>query len=283
LALVLKRIGDIEMKDDIWFEETLVPPATLADETAQGLKSVDEQYLIEEQGLDIERLRQAPDKGPVLEQFVREQAQGILRVHTPRWRPLTEEEAGALPTGLGDIKAGAIAEGNLYLTRLGLEFDVLPEGRKGGWSYSAAWCRAYLFSPGSTAQPRVLEIYPQRLYEGEPRTVKVEVGLGLKVEPVEVELGKVGTDLHIGQVTPVTVGFFGDEERSPYWELRAREKPILGVYHFWMIAEQPPECGPVRLAVLGEGDLQTRLFNIPVGPKERAWENRESIPLVAAE
>jgi len=38
-------------------------------------------------------------------------------------------------------------------------------------------------------QPRVLDIYPQHLYEGEPSSVKVEAGLGLKAGPVEVEVG----------------------------------------------------------------------------------------------
>lgn len=267
------------MKNDVWFEEQLVPPEALVEGTVKGLKGIDEQSLVEEPGISAEMIHKAPDKGSLLERFVREKTRGVLRVHTPRWRPLTEEEAGAIPTGLGDIQSGPIAQGNLYLVRLGLEFDVLPEGRKGGWSYSAAWCRAYLFSPGCETQPRVLTIFPQRLYDGEPRTVKVEVGLGLKVEPVEAEIAKVGTDLQLGQVMPATVGFLGEEERAPYWELRADEKSILGIYHFWMIVEQPPDCGPVRLAVLGEGNLQTRFFNTPVGPKERAWENRESITL----
>jgi hypothetical protein len=269
------------MNDEIWFEEELIPPPDLAEETAKGLKGVAERNLVEEPGLDMEAFHRAPEKGPVLERFVREKARGVLRVHTPRWRLLTEEEAGALPTGLGDIKAGSIAEGNLYLVRLGLGFDVLPEGRKGSWCYTAAWCRAYLFSPGSAVAPRVLTILPQRLYEGKPRTVKVEAGLGLKFEAVEAEIAKVGADLHLGQVMPVTVGFLGEDERAPYWELRAQQKPLLGIYHFWMIVEQPPGCGTIRLSALGEGDLQTRLFNIPVGPRERAWENRESVPLSA--
>ena len=97
----------------------------------------------------------------------------------------------------------------------------------------------------------MLDIYPQHLYEGEPSPVKVEVGLGLKAGPVGVDVSSIGTDLHLGQVTPVTTGFFGREEREPRWELRARAKPILGVYHCWMIVERPAGCGPVRLATFG--------------------------------
>ena len=72
-------------------------------------------------------------------------------------------------------------------------------------------------------------------------------------------------------VMPVTTGVFGREKRGPYWELQARVKPILGIYHCGMIVERPAGCGPIRLAAFGEGDLQTRLFTIPVRPKERAW------------
>jgi len=274
------------MKDDLWFEERLVSTTPTAQEVAQGLKNICGEPIYRtpvQETHSLMDLYKAPDKGQQLERFVWEKAQGVLRVHVPRWRPLTAQEAGTLPTGLGDVQAGSIGQGDLYLVRLGLEFDVLPEGRKGNWSYSAAWCRAYLFSPGSGVKPRVLTVYPQRLYHGERRTVKVEVGLGVKVEPVEVEVAKIGTDLQLGCVMPVAMGFLGEEERAPYWELRRKDRPILGIYHFWMIVEQPPGCPLVRLAALGEGELQTRHFNIPVGPKERDWENRKSVVLTRAE
>jgi hypothetical protein len=269
------------MDADIWFEERLLPPEELVTDTAKGLASVTEGRLSEEKGLDLAALQQAADREAFLERYVEKKAQGILRVHRPLCRPLTARETACIPTSQGHLEAGSLAQGALYLVRLGMEFDVRPERREAGWAYNVAWCRAYLFSPGSREQPRVLDIYPQHLYEGEPSSVKVEVGLGLKAAPVEVKVGSISADLHIGQVTPATTGFFGREEREPYWELRAKTKPILGIYHCWMIVERPAGCGPVHLAAFGEGDLQTRLFTIPVGPKERAWGRRESITLAA--
>jgi hypothetical protein len=125
-----------------------------------------------------------------------------------------------------------------------------------------------------------LDIFPQRLYEGQPTVVQVKAGPSLKVEKVaEASLGNVAADLHLGQVTPVTLGFFGEEERKPYWELQEKEKPIRGVYHFWLLVEQPPGCQDILLAMLGEGDLRTTLFTIPVGPKVRKWEKRKTIRL----
>lgn len=269
------------MDEAIWFEELLLPPEEVVGETAKALEGLSEQRLAEEKALDMAAFRAAEDKAAFLDRNIREKARGVLRAHRPRWRPLTPEEAARLPTGLEGAPAGALARGDLYLVRLGMEFDVLPEGREAGWAYTAAWCRAYLFAPGSRVQPQVLALYPERLYEGKPTAVRVEVGLGLKAGPVEATPGKLSADLHLGQVTPVTLGFFGEEERAPYWELRAKEKPILGVYHFWLVVERPPGCDKVRLTALGEGDLRTRLFTIPVGPKERAWSSRRSIVLSA--
>jgi hypothetical protein len=265
--------------EDIWFEEPLLPPSDLAAETAKELAEMAEQRLTQERALDIKAFEKAADKAKFLQYFVKEELQGILRVHQPRCRLLTAEEAASMPTGWGDAQAGAQAAGKLYLVRLGLEFDVPPAGREAHWAYTNAWCQARLYSPNSQTQPQVLDVYPQRLYDGEPAAIKVALDLGFKAGPVEAKIGQIGTDLHLGQVTPVTVGFLGDEERAPYWELRAKDYPVLGVYHFWLMVGQPPGCGPVRLAVVGEGNLQTRFFIIPVGPKERVWQNRESITL----
>lgn len=267
------------MVEDIWFEESLLPPPDLATETSKSLTELADQQLAQEKALDMAALQQAADKTNFLQVFVEEKAQGILRVLKPRCRHLAAAEAAQIPTGWQDVQTGGLANGELYLVRLGLEFDIPWAERQTGWSYSVAWCRAYLFSPDSQAQPRVLAIYPQQLYAGEPAPFKVEVGLGLKGGPVEANLGQVSTDLHLGQVTPITIGFLGDEERKPYWELRAKNKPIFGLYHFWLTVERPPECGPVYLSAMGEGNLQARFFNIPVGPKDRAWASRQNVAL----
>lgn len=268
--------------EEIWFTEDLLPYESAVEEAGKDLEV---QLALglprEETGLDLKAVLAAKDRSAAVEKQVRRRARGILRVHHPRWRPLTPEEAGLLPTGLGDLRAGPLARGDLYLVRLGMEFDIVPEGKEAGWAYAVAWCRAYLFSPGSQVQPRVLEVYPQRLYEGERTSVQVEVGLGLKAGPAEAQVGRIGTDLHLGQVQPVTLGFLGEAERAPYWELRPAERPILGVYHFWMIVEQPEGCGPVRISVLGEGDVQAFILRIPVRPKKRVVEQRPSV-LIAA-
>jgi len=259
------------MNEELWFEELLLPPPELAEEAAKSLERMPEARLAEEKALDLAALR-AGDKAAYLRHFTQE-VRGILRAHRPRWRRLTPEEAARF----------SIPQGDLYLVRLGMELDVPPAEREAGWSYEAAWWRTYLFNPRGEVQPRALAVYPERLYEGEPTMVRVQVGLGLKAGPLEATLGELSGDLHLGQVTPVTVGFLGEEQQAPYWELRAREKPILGIYHFWLVVERPPGCAEVRLAAQGEGNLRARHFILPVGPRERAWSERVSIALTDGE
>lgn len=272
------------MTGKIWYEEVLLPPKELAEETVKGLvlcEAEGECVLRSEKALDFDALEAAPDKAKFIGRFVEKNAQGILRVQEPRWRPLTHEEVAGLPTGMGDIHAGNLAQGALYLVRLGMEFDVPPESKEAGWHYRDAWCRVHLFNPAGGVQPRVLDIFPKRIYEGSPTTVKVGVGLGLSAGPLDAKVAEVTTDLHVGLVTPVTLGFFGEEERAPYWELRSKGFPILGSYDFWMIVERPAGCSQARLVVLGDGNLRSSLFTIPVGPEVRVPEKRKSIKIAA--
>lgn len=269
------------MSEEEWYTEELLPPQKLADVAVKSLLLYegDETLLRTEKALDFDALAAAPDKAAYMRSFVERNARGILRMHKPRWRQLTPEEVAGLPVETGDLRAGGREPGLLYLVRLGMELDVPPEVKSAGWHFKDAWCRVFLFTPGSNTQPRVLDIYPKRLYEGSPAAVKVGLGLGLSAGPLEAKVAEVSTDLHVGQVTPITLGFFGDEERAPYWELRSKGVPILGVYHFWLIVERPQGCRQVRLAVLGEGNLRSRLFVIPVGPQIRTMSDRKTVTI----
>lgn len=241
------------MNADIWYEEELLPPAEMLTDITKSL----------------------PGEG--LERLTNDQVKGVVRIHTPRARPVTPEEVGELSgTQGGILNPGRLAQGALFLMRLGLEFDVADHS----WSYTQAWCRANLFAFAGQIQPRLLDIYPQRLYEGQPKTVQVQAGPSLKAaDKLEVSLGSINLDMHLGQVTPVTLGFLGEGERRPYWHLQERDKPIRGIYHFWLLVEQPAGCQDICMKMLGEGDLRTKRFTIPVGPKKRQWEEREMVRL----
>jgi hypothetical protein len=182
-----------------------------------------------------------------------------VRVHKPRWLRIQDTSAFAT--------SGSAA--NYFQVRLGFEFDLAEEARRAGACFVLARCEAFLWGIG--ASPRVYDLFPRDLYEGESRVVSVELGPELKVGEVSGSLGKISTDLRIGQIEPVIVGWFGAGEREPRWELRPREKTLIGIRNVWLWIEVPRECQRARLAVRVSGDVQTRFGPIPVGLKE-VWD-----------
>jgi len=124
------------MNDDIWYKEELLPPEAVADQTSKPLQKLDMETLAREIGLSK--------------------------------AALAADEAGQLPGSEGGLlEPGKLAQGPLYLVRQEMELDVELALRDAKWSYRQAWCRAHFFAPESAAQPRLLDIYPQRIYEGQ--------------------------------------------------------------------------------------------------------------------
>lgn len=230
--------------DECWLEEELMPTEATVAKVVNTMKGATERQ-------------------------VRAAAKGIMRVDQPRWRRLTESKQ-SLRTD---------RPGTLYLVRLGFQFDFVEAKADSRLGFVYARCWAYLWPSNSGAPvPTVYDLWPKNLYEGEPRVIQLEFEPSLRVEKaVEASAGRISTKIEIGQVAPVVVGWPGEEERAPHWELRPRTKPLLGVRHFWLVVERPPDCTGIRFAVLAEGDIETRFGPIAVGPKERVWEARPSI------
>ena len=235
---------------DVWFEEELPPVEAVVEENVKALAYRDS--LSHEQA----------------EQQVRTIAQGILRVDKPRWQLLDAAEHKVLPSR---------GDGHFYFVRLGFQFDLTEEGRQESAQSTYARCEAYLWPVEGSAMPTVYEILPRDLYDGEPRQVHVEFGPQIKLGDVGGSIGKISTDFSVGRVEPVVVGFTGENERAPYWDLRPKSKSILGVRHLWLIIESPNNCGGIRLATRVQGDIETHFGPIPIGPKNRQWESRPSI------
>jgi hypothetical protein len=229
--------------EELWFEEELQPTAATAQEAVKGMKGVE------------------PEQ-------VQAEVRGIVRADTPRWRRLNPD----------DERLTRGSPGTLYKVRLGFQF-VLPEaGRDAHTQFVFARCAAYLWPVGGgEPQPVVYDLYPRDLYEGEPRRVTVKLKPDLKVAAAGGSLGEVSSEVDLGQVEPVVVGWPGEEERAPYWELRPRSKKLLGWRHLWVWIEVPEGCSGVRLAALVDADLQTRFGPIAVGPRERVWDRRPSV------
>ena len=193
---------------------------------------------------------------------------GILRVDKPRWGRI-DEETHLLKSARNNT---------FFLVRLGFQFDFPDKVRDRGIHFVFARCEAYLWSSDNCqSQPRVYEVIPSQIYEGEPHKVTVKVGPEIKINDIGGSIGEVSTDFNVGYITPSIVGWTGEDERAPYWELRPNTKELLGTQHLWLLVEFPREGKGFRLATRAEAHLQTFLGPIAIGPKDRMWSSRPSV------
>lgn len=217
---------------------------------------------------EVTKVYRGPTKSPSASD-VNESARGAVRTHKPDVQRMTD---------LSKILAAANAR--YFTVRLGFDFDLDHEARKAGARFSFVRFTVLLWGvERADAAPRVYDLFPKDLYEGEPRTVKVEFGPEITANNVGVSLGSASTDIQIGTVSPAIVAYKGRGEREPRWELTPKEKELIGMRNTWLVVEVPDECKGARLTVRVEGDIETKWGPIAVSPRERVWENRPSILL----
>ncbi|MFC4314341.1 hypothetical protein ACFPN2_35075 [Steroidobacter flavus] len=189
----------------------------------------------------------------------------IVRVDRPRWR-LLEAPADALPLN---------GTARFILVRLGFQFDVPPQERGRGALFVFARCQANLLPlKEGHPVPVIYDLYPKDLYDGEPRQAKIALSPNIKIGTVEASLGTAEADIGLGMVAPVVVGWPGEDERAPYWDITPNDKKLLGTRHFWAVLEVPRECEGVRISAMAEAELQTRFGPIPLSPRTRASHQR---------
>jgi hypothetical protein len=234
------------MDEDIWFEEDLVPTEQTIEQLTKDLK-----------GPEITRAESEVDD-----------LRPRVRVHTPRWQRLADTSR-LLTSGV------PVA---FYQVRLGFEVEVSKTAREAGVRFEYAQCLARLWAAATShIQPSVYDLYPAYLDEGKAREISVEFGPEIKIGDVGGSLGRISTDVRVGQVEPVVVGWKGEGEREPHWELRPQSKTLLGVRHLWLLIQVPEECQGARLAVWVEGDVKMHRGILPVGPKLRVWDERKMV------
>ncbi len=235
--------------EDLWFEEELVPIESTIEEVVKS----------------------TPSQRNQINQQARSEMRGILRVNRPRWRQLSKEERDSL------LKSGTKAD--FYLVRLGFQFDIVEKSRKHGVTFVEARCFARLYpaQPGQP-QPTVYEVIPRDHYEGKHCLMGVKISPTIQLGVIQAEIGEVSKDISVGYVEPEIVGWSGDNECKPYWELQPQSQNLKGERHLWLIVEAPLGCRGVQLAAKAEGILRSRLLGrIPVGPRIPQWEKRGKI------
>lgn len=238
------------LMSELWFDEDLIAPEISYKQTMVDYSIPTILY---------QRSEKKEDKNLIL---------GSIRVNKPDWDFVTD-----------DLKLLRSGKKNTYLLiRLGFEFSITNELYIQGVRFKYAYCGAYLWPKKSGEKnPRVYEVIPKDICDGEPRTMTIKLGPQIKLSDFGGSLGEISSELMIGRVTPAIVGYTGEEERAPYWVLRPIKKELIGMQHLWFILEVPGNCSGTRLAVIASAQLQTKLGPIPIGPKERIWKNRPSV------
>lgn len=265
------------MDEVLWFKEPIFPLASRAEALAEGLKGLDAGDLAEAMGDDALADMSKAQRAAYVEGFTG-QLRGAVSAYQPRARRVaTAGEAGAM------ADSAALAQGDLYLVRLGVEFELekLPQPyQKARCRFAKVWCRAFV-SSSCAPPPRVLDIAPDQVYEGGPRFVRVEAKPALAWGDVEASLGSAATDVQIGRIGPATVGFLGPDEREPHWKVSEKERAIEGRYHFWLLLDAPPACDPasVRLGLLGEADVVASRMTLGLIPTSRVRSEAQVMTL----
>jgi hypothetical protein len=196
-------------------------------------------------------------------------ARGMVRAQKPDWKQLKPAEMkNMLTSGL---------KPRLFKVRLVFEFEIPKKNFDRGARFVYARCDAAIRSMGGPFLPEVYDLYPQDYYEGEQQKVSLKFGPSITVDKVGASIGEIGTDIALGQITPVIVGYFGDNKQEPHWELRPKSKSLLGRQYLWLVLSLPEGCDGIQLTSRVGADIQTKFGPISVGPKELAWDNRPSI------
>jgi hypothetical protein len=259
-----------QISGKVWYEEEIVPAEATIEGMARALKDLDGAELALALGDDHLSDLTRGERAQVAEAFARREVRGLVAINEPL--------AVRAPAGFG----AGFARGTPYLVKLGVEYRLNEAMHKAKARYKKVWCRAALLADSGRCRPRVLDVYPVRFYESEPKVVRVEISPSLKLAAVEASLGGVAFDVQVGVVAPATLAYYADP-REPHWEMTEQKHEIRGHYDFWLLLDLPDGCDPdtVRLSVLGEGDLRMHLASVPMGPKVRGWEERAAIALGA--
>lgn len=231
---------------DIWFEEDLITAEPVEYLETKSPGNDGGAMMGKRMGMELSGPQYYEPPGT---ERVKSAIRATTRMGIPRWEEITD--TSKLLNSGGDSR--------FCFVRFAIEFDVDKHFRDKGFEFNYGKFKC-LLAPAKNGEPfpRAYEVFPKTLTEGQPRKVTLKIGPKLKTEIVEASLGELSTDITIGTVEPDLMGFTGDNERFPYWELSPKTKMLIGAYHLWLILELPQGCSGAMLYGEVEGTLQQR-------------------------
>lgn len=190
--------------------------------------------------------------------FLQVEPQGVVRISNPKWQSL----------GGFNINSNLV---QLWKVRLRFQFAPTNETTK----FLSTKCECYIAGDQKMSdQPCVFDFYPKEINDGEAKNIGLKFEPKISVFNLEASLGEISSNIDVGQVIPIVIGYPGINDRTPYWEMRPGKHPIQGTRDFWLVLEQPKTCNEIQLRVRVEGIIQSFWGPIPVSSRNRLWENR---------
>ncbi|MBC8336863.1 MAG: hypothetical protein H8E29_16515 [Anaerolineales bacterium] len=194
----------------------------------------------------------------------------VVRVQKPVWDVLNK----------GKLFIVSGQEIRLFKVKIGFEFDIPHTEIDKNYRFSFAKCSAFVWSrDDKQPAPWVFDIFPRELYEGEPQKISVKFSPEITVDQIGASIGEIGTEIALGQIVPTVIGFLGQDQRKPRWEIRPKDKMLLGIHYFWLVVAVPVDCEKIRLASQVEANLERNFGVFKIGPRNKLWKNRPSIEI----
>ena len=185
-----------------------------------------------------------------------------VRVYEPRVKSLSPAEIKSINFTKPDHHYAVV--------KLGCELDSGNDARKIKAGFVSAKVSVPIWGDGK-AYTKVFALFPIELRQGMPQAVKLKLEPSVEIaSTVKAGLGSLETDVLVGQVAPSIVGFKGDHEMRPYWNLEHNNQaPLYGMRNFWLLLEVPPVSKSCFISCIITTALQTQAGPIYLGPKEK--------------
>ena len=182
-----------------------------------------------------------------------------------------------------EVKIGDFSKGGRYwLIKMRYEFETI----KPKTEFIFANCQVYLEKEflKDPSSPRVIEIFPQDLFDEAPQNIKIKLEPSLKFGfaqlSMDLSFGEVlSNEIILGRISSETKGFIGDYQVKPHWKLTPGKYKIEGIRDFFMLVHQPPDCQSISLRSLVEARIRNSkgIFHVGSRYEKILWEKRPRI------
>lgn len=190
-----------------------------------------------------------------------------VRIYEPKYKTLSSTEVNSLKFTKPNH--------HYVIVKLGCELDPGIEARQIKVGFASAKVSIPIWGDGKT-YTKVFSLFPIEFRNGNPQSVKLKLEPTVEVaSAVKIGLGSVETDVLVGQIAPSAIGFKGDHEMRPYWNLEHHtQAPLYGMRNFWLLLEAPSLATHCFVSCIVETTLDILAGPFRLGPIQKDINRR---------